>query len=144
MDMTALKIVIDTNILLAIIGRKSPFRWLFDGVINGQLRLCLSNEILMEYREVLARKTTMEVAENLASFLLISPYVEKIDIFYRFQLITQDADDNKFVDCAIAANAVCLVSNDNHLQILKTIGFPRVEVLTLAEFEAIYRQSLNL
>ena len=144
MDMTALKVVIDTNILLAIIGRKSPFRWFFDGVINGQLRLCLSNEILMEYREVLARKTTTEIAENLASFLLISPHVEKTDVFYRFQLITADADDNKFVDCAIAANAVCLVSNDHHLQILKTIGFPRVEVLTLAEFEATYRHSLNL
>jgi uncharacterized protein len=144
MDMTALKIVIDTNILLAIIGRKSPFRWLFDGVINGQLRLCISNEILMEYREILARKTTVEIAENIAQFLLLSPYVEKTEVFYRFQLITQDADDNKFVDCAIAANAVCLVSNDNHLQILKTISFPHVEILTISEFETAYRRTLGL
>ena len=136
--------LIDTNILLAIIGRKSPFRWLFDGVIHGKIRLCLSNEILMEYREIIARKTTSAVAENLTNFLLVSPHVEKVDIFYHFQLITQDADDNKFVDCAVAASAVCLVSNDNHLQILKTIDFPHVEVLTMSEFETAYRQTLGL
>jgi uncharacterized protein len=144
MDMTALKVVIDTNILLAIIGRKSPFRWIFDGVINGQLRLCISNEILLEYREIIGRKTTAEIAENLTNFLTISPHVEKTDIFYQFQLISADADDNKFVDCAIAANAVCLVSNDKHFQVLKTISFPQVAVLTLAEFEAAYRQGLGL
>ncbi len=89
MDMTALKIVIDTNILLAVIGRKSPFRWLFDGVINGQLRLCLSNEILLEYREVIARKTTTEIAENLANFLIINPFVEKTEVFFQFRLSRQ-------------------------------------------------------
>lgn len=144
MDTTVLKVAIDTNILLAIIGRQSPFRWLFDGIINGQLRLCLSNEILFEYREILARKTNAQVAENLTNFLIVSPHVEKTDVFFQFHLIPQDPDDNKFVDCAIAANAVCLVSNDHHFQILKTISFPHVEILTLAEFEAEYRQPLGL
>lgn len=36
MDTTALKLVIDTNIFIAIIGRKSPFRWIFDCIINGK------------------------------------------------------------------------------------------------------------
>ncbi|MBA4184831.1 MAG: hypothetical protein H0X49_12585 [Acidobacteria bacterium] len=54
----------------------------------------------------------------------------------------QDDDDNKFVDCAISANAICLVSNDNHFQVLKMIKFPQVNVLTLSEFEAKYRKSL--
>ncbi len=84
MDTTALKVVIDTNILLAIIGRQSPLRWLFDGIINGQLRLCLSNEILFEYREILTRKTNVQVAENLTNFLVISPHVEKTDVFFQF------------------------------------------------------------
>ena len=37
--------------------------------------------------------------------------------------------------CAIALNVVCLVSNDKHFQILKTIDFPKVKVLELQEFE---------
>ena len=33
------------------------------------------------------------------------------DPHYTFALIEADKDDNKFVDCAIAANAKCIVLN---------------------------------
>ena len=142
MNIIALKIVIDTNILIAIIGRKSPFRWIFDCIIQGKLILCVSNEILFEYREVLERKTNAEVAENVVNFIAVNPFTEKTDIYFNFGLVSQDEDDNKFIDCAISANAICLVSNDNHFQVLKMIKFPQVNVLTLSEFEAQYRESL--
>lgn len=129
-----IRIVLDTNILIAIIGKKSPFRWIFDKIITGQLVLCVSSDILMEYQEVLERKTNHEVAGNLIHFLTVHPFVIKTDIFYQFHLISQDEDDNKFVDCAIAANADCLISNDKHFQVLKTIAFPKVKILTLPEF----------
>ncbi len=48
-----IKIVLDTNILIAIIGTKSPFRWIFDKIIAGKFILCISNEILFEYQEIL-------------------------------------------------------------------------------------------
>ncbi len=143
MNTTAPRIVVDTNILISIIGRKSPFRWIFDCIIKGKFILCVSNEILFEYREVLERKTNVEVAENVINFIAVNPFTEKTEIYFNFGLITQDEDDNKFVDCAISANAVCLVSNDNHFQVLKTINFPHVNVLTLPEFEAKYRKSLT-
>ncbi len=143
MSITVPKIVVDTNVLIAIIGRKSPFRRIFDLIIEGELILCVSNEILFEYREMLERKTNANVAENIINFILISPFTEKAEIYFNFALISEDADDNKFVDCAISANAVCLVSNDNHFQVLKTIEFPRVKVLTLTEFEIEYRTLLS-
>lgn len=142
MNTTALKIVLDTNILIAIISKKSPFRWIFDCIIEGKIILCVSNEILFEYQEILTRKTNAEVAENIVNFITVSPFTVKTDIFFNFNLIKEDADDNKFVDCAIASNAICLVSNDNHFQILKTIDFPQVIVLRLQEFEAKYKSDL--
>jgi len=57
-------------------------------------------------------------------------------------LISIDADDNKYVDCAIAGDALCLVSNDKHFSVLKTIGFPKVNWLVLAEFEEKYKELL--
>lgn len=143
MDTTALKIVIDTNIFIAIIGRKSPFRWIFDCLINGKIRFCVSNEILFEYREILARKTNEKIAENVIEFLSISPFVDKTEIYFNFQLIAEDEDDNKFVDCAISANAECLVSNDKHFRVLKTIDFPKVRILKLQEFEEKYKEKLT-
>ena len=46
-------------------------------------------------------------------------------------LITEDPDDNKFVDCAFAANADYLVSNDRHFDILSKIPFPHLNLVTL-------------
>jgi putative PIN family toxin of toxin-antitoxin system len=142
MNTTALKIVLDTNILIAIIGKKSPFRWIFDCFIEGRLILCVSNEILLEYQEILTKKTSSEVAENVINFITVNPFTEKTEIFFNFDLIAEDEDDNKFVDCAIASNAICIVSNDKHFQVLKTIDFPKLTILNLPEFEENYKSAL--
>ena len=142
MNITALKIVLDTNILIAIIGKKSPFRWIFDCIIEGKIILFVSNEILFEYQEILAAKANAEVAETVVNFITVSPFTVKTEIFFNFGLISEDPDDNKFVDCAIAANAICLVSNAKHFQVLKTINFPKAAVLKLQEFEAKYKANL--
>ncbi len=71
---------------MAIIGRKSPFRWIFDWIIEGKLILCVSNEIVVEYKEILTQKNGTEVTENIISFLSIHPFVEKHEPYYKFYL----------------------------------------------------------
>jgi putative PIN family toxin of toxin-antitoxin system len=96
--------------------------------------LCVSNEILEEYSEVIERLTTPEIANNVIMALSKSEFVEFIDPHYHLDLIKSDPDDNKFVDCAFAANATYIVSEDRHLDVLRTIDFPKILVLRLAEF----------
>ena len=43
-------------------------------------------------------------------------------------------DDNKFVDCAVAADAEYIVTNDTHFNDLKEIDWPKVSVITIKEF----------
>jgi putative PIN family toxin of toxin-antitoxin system len=138
-----LKLVIDTNILIAIIGRQSQYRWIFDAVINNKIIICITNEILLEYFEILKEKNSNEVAENVTAFLLSAKNVIQIKTHFNFQLIDLDKEDNKFIDCAVASNAHFLVSNDNHFNILKTIEFPVVSLLTLQEFEDLYKAALT-
>ncbi len=45
---------------------------------------------------------------------------------------------NKFVDCAIASQANFIITHDRHFNILKTIEFPSVKCLTIAEFKLIF------
>ena len=73
-------------------------------------------------------------AEYVVKTILNSKFTEMITPFYNFNLIEADKDDNKFVDCAIAANAKCIVTNDHHYDVLKTIPFPKVDVVRLVEF----------
>ncbi len=65
--------------------------------------------------------------------------VEFVTPAYRFNLITSDPDDNKFVDCAITAGATYIVSNDRHFNELKKYDFPKVDVRNLTEFLDIVR-----
>ena len=43
-------------------------------------------------------------------------------------------NDNKFVDCAFAANAEYLVSDDKHFKILQRTPFPQLNLVRMAEF----------
>lgn len=56
-------VVIDTNCLLQIISRKSPYRPIWDAFIAGRYDLCVSNEILDEYQEILGQQITPTIAD---------------------------------------------------------------------------------
>ena len=129
-----MRVVIDTNVLLVSIYTKSRYRPIFDALLEGKYQLAISNEILSEYMEVLERKANATVATNIAEALLNSENVIRTEIFFSWGLIKEDEDDNKFVDCAIAANAKYLVSNDKHFRILQEVEFPKVDVVGIEEF----------
>lgn len=93
-----MRIVLDTNSLLVSIGRKSKYRPIFDALLEGKVKVLISNDILEEYTEKLSEKANVIVAENISNLLLRSPDVEQVQIYFKWSLISQDADDNKFVD----------------------------------------------
>ena len=66
--------------------------------------------------------------------LLSAGNVEKQDVFFKWQLIEVDKDDNKFVDCSIAGNVDFLVTNDRHFDVLKSLDFPQITVINIDEF----------
>lgn len=127
-------VVIDTNCLLQIIARKSPYRPIWDAFLHGKFQLCVSNEILDEYQEILEQQITPTVAENIVLLILNQPNVQLVAPYFRMELIVTDPDDNKFVDCAFAAGADYLVSEDSHFNILRQTPFPQLNVVTLDEF----------
>lgn len=132
-----MRIVLDTNCLLASLSKRGAYFNVWRGLQEGKYTLCVSNEILEEYEEIIAQKTTPVIASNVVQTLLNAPSVELIDAFFRFELIQKDPDDNKFVDCAIAGNATYVVSNDSHFDILKEIDFPKLILKSLQEFSAM-------
>lgn len=132
-----MKVVLDTNILLVSIAKKSQYRVIFDSLLSNKFDLIISNDILSEYTEIIAQKTNGMVANNISEMLLALSKVQKQDVFYKWNLIEADKDDNKFVDCAIAGNADYLVSNDKHFNCLKNIEFPKLSLLNINEFMAL-------
>ena len=112
----------------------SKYRLIFDEFLKNIITLIISNEVITEYFEVISRFTNEVVASNVMELLLIRPNVEKYDIYYNWTIITEDLDDNKFVDLVVSSNSDYLVTNDKHFKILKTIDFPNIEVISLDNF----------
>ncbi|WKN46347.1 PIN domain-containing protein [Tunicatimonas pelagia] len=74
---------------------------------------------------MIERHMGAELADATLRVIVNLPTTLRIETYYKWNLI-KDADDNKFVDCALAANARFIVSHDKHFDILKRIDFPKV------------------
>ena len=127
-------VVIGTNCLLRMIPLRSKYRQAWEAFLNGEYVLCVSNEIISEYEEIFSEKVSSQFANNIITAILRNPCTRRYDPQYHFGLISQDADDNKFVDCAIIANADYIVSKDSHFKELNSIPFPQVRLLSLPQF----------
>ncbi|MDR0872588.1 MAG: putative toxin-antitoxin system toxin component, PIN family [Prevotellaceae bacterium] len=136
-------IILDTNCLLICLPSQSKFHRVWTAFLDKNYHLCISNEIINEYEEVLAKQTSPAFADLIVQTILSRENTIRISPAYRFNLIAADPDDNKFVDCAIAANADYIVSQDAHFDILKTIDFPKINVIRIDDFTKELEQEKN-
>ena len=128
------RLVIDTNSLIQCISKRSRYHDIWLSLLDGRNNLCVSNEIIEEYEEILGRNVTPSFASLAVEVIINSPYTIFISPFYKFQAIIEDPDDNKFVDCAVAANARFLVTEDHHFNVLKNLDFSKVDLIGLDDF----------
>lgn len=125
------RVVLDTNSLIMCVPRRSRYHDLWLSFLDGRNQLCVTTEILNEYAEILEKKTSTVFAERLIDVMMNCKNIILVTPYYHFAYITADPDDNKFVDCAVAANATCIVTDDRHYNVLKDVGFPHVEVIKI-------------
>lgn len=75
-------------------------------------------------------ESVLGVIENMDNLIQVTSY-------FKFNLIKSDPDDNKFVDCAIAANADFILTEDKHFLRLRSLSFPKVEIINISEFKSM-------
>ena len=134
-----IRVVLDTNIVLSSVSRRSPFRAILQQLFDGKYDLYLTNDILFEYEEKITQIFDRETAETNIGALMLLQNVNKVDTYFQLRLIYPDLDDNKFADCAFAANAHYLVTNDRDFRILKSLPFPKFNIVSIGEFLEIVK-----
>jgi len=127
-------IVLDTNCLLQALPSKSPYHKVWTEILDGKISLCVNTDILDEYEEILSQKTTPEIAHNVVEAIATLSTTTLQTSYVHFELLSNDIDDNKFVDCAIASDAEYIVTNDKDFNLLNDIPWPKVAIIKLAEF----------
>lgn len=129
-----MRVVLDTNCLIMAISARNEYYQVWQSFLDGEYTLCITNEIIEEYSEVLSRNISPLISELIVSAILNRKNVLMKSPSFAFHLIEADEDDNKFVDCAIISNAKYIVSHDHHFDVLKQIPFPKVDVVSLRQF----------
>ena len=131
-----MKIVLDTNVLLVSISSKSKLHWIFQKIILGELTLCVTSDILSEYAEIIEQHMGIRTSNAALGLIENLPNINYITSYFKFELL-EDKDDNKFVDCAIAANSDYIVTHDKDFNILKNIDFPKIKVIDTVDLEIL-------
>jgi uncharacterized protein len=126
-----MKVVLDTNILLVILSRNSKYSSILDYFEDGDFTWCVTTEILAEYVEVIERFLGNVFVDYFMEIIDQAENIEYITTYYKWRLIKDDPDDDKFVDCAIACGAKYIVTHDKHFRILSSITFPKVEIASI-------------
>lgn len=129
-----MKIVLDSNVLVSSLGRRSPLRQIWKSFIDGYYKIVISEDILKEYEEILQEHSAPGAAEIVMEIFIESPDVITQKVYYNWNAILSDPDDNKFFDIAIAADVDFLVTNDRHFDVVKTMTFPKVTIISAEDF----------
>jgi putative PIN family toxin of toxin-antitoxin system len=128
-----IKVVIDTNVFISSFLGGNP-RKIIDLWKKGEIKLCLSREIVDEYVEVLKRlglQNENELQE------LLNIFSEGHNIIFSattpsLKIIEQDPDDNMFIECAVALGCSHIISGDKHLQQVK--NYIGIKIVNPKEF----------
>ena len=107
------------------------------GLLARRFTWALSTEILLEYEEIAAREMGPATVERLMQFIKFVEQargvIRRVSPSFRFHLIIGDADDNKFVGCAIAAEADFIITADQHFDVMRGSGY-KPQPVTPEEF----------
>jgi putative PIN family toxin of toxin-antitoxin system len=135
--MRKLNVVLDTNVFIVSLIPHMKYYWVYENLLDGKYNLPISNEILTEYQEQLAARYDISFVDSNLDFLLLLPNVKLVEPSFRWNFIKDDADDNKFVDCAVASNADYIITHDRHFRVLEQIEFPKVKTAKLDAFKTL-------
>jgi putative PIN family toxin of toxin-antitoxin system len=129
------KVVVDTNVFISsLLNTKGNPRKVIDLWRFEKITLCLSKEILAEYFGVLGRFGMSEEPEREE---LVQLFQKRFNQFFltsvpTISAISEDPADNKFIECAVAADAKYIISGDRHLLNLK--AYKGIRILPPTEF----------
>ena len=127
-----MRVVLDTNVIVSALVFGGLPRQILELAEAGWWRFCYSEDIQAEVRRVLEEKfawSKPKLDEILPILWMTGDLVvPKLQV----QVVKEDPDDDRILECAIAANAKLLISGDRHL--LKLRSYRSILIVTPRDF----------
>jgi putative PIN family toxin of toxin-antitoxin system len=128
-----LRVTADTNILLSgiVFPKGKPFQ-LLELAREGKISLNVSAEILAEVEDVLERKFGFSPDEAIDTRARLKAIARVVTPSVQLDVIYDDPDDNRILECAVSAGADYIVTGDKDL--LRLGRYDSIRILTVADF----------
>ncbi len=132
-----MRIVLDTNVFVsAVFFGGAPGR-ILEAWRDGRVQLVLSADILDEYQRVGQELSALYSGVSLEPLLgLLTVEAEIVEVAALPAPVAADPEHDKFLACAIAADALVIVSGDRHL--LDQDGWRGLRILRPRQFANEY------
>ena len=117
----------------ALIRRGKP-RELWNAVLDGRVQLVISNDLLSEFDEVIARPDFDRYVDRHTIARFRRVLIEKAKISpttVRFPQITDDPDDNMTLEAAHSGKARYVISGDD--DVLRLKRFREIKIITVGQ-----------
>ncbi|MDG6218117.1 MAG: putative toxin-antitoxin system toxin component, PIN family [Candidatus Thermoplasmatota archaeon] len=132
-----MNIVLDTNVLVSGVFWKGNESTVLASCLSKDISNFISPSIIDEFDRVLHydkfQFNTVEIQHALETILACSTVIlpqVKLDI------VNDDSADNKILECAVAANAACIVSGDHHL--LQLGSYKNINIVSAKQFIKLF------
>jgi len=124
---------LDTNVFVSSFFGGNPRR-IIDLWKSGKVTICLSPGIVDEYVEVLGRLgiTGEQELKELLGLFAQGFHCIFTGTTPRIRAVREDPDDDKFIECAVALKADCIVSGNKSL--LAVRNYMGIEILNPKDF----------
>ena len=134
-----MKVVLDTNALIsATLWPNSSAKKTLALLIRQGAEFYTSKAILDEYGKVI-RRDFPEIVENLPKLMEnIAAFSAFAEPHMKLQAVKEDPDDNKIIECAVAAKADFLVTYDPHL--LRLHDYRGIRILRPEDMRRLLKQ----
>lgn len=128
-----MRVTVDTNILVSALGWNGAEAAVIDMVLDSKLELCLSAEILSEfYRVVKYPKLGFSESEIDGFIGLLLPNIVFVKPSLNINVVVDDPDDNRIIECAIEGKSDYIISGDKHL--LQLAEYEGLKILRAPDF----------
>ena len=105
---------------------------MLEAVVDHDVNAFASAEIIGEYQEIVEEMIQRKQGRLSASVL--APFIQSLHMIETSSRVeaSRDADDDKFIECAIDSRSLYIVSGDKDLLVLER--YEDIEIITAAEF----------
>lgn len=131
------RVTLDSNIYLSALVFGGKPKRVLEMAIEGEIEVAVSDSIIGEIRLHLPGKFGWSEARTADAIESISEYAKPVAPTEMIDAVLSDADDNRVLECAVAAGSETIVTGDADL--LRLGSYRGIEIVKVSDFLATFQ-----